>query len=96
MVLVGQDESALMGQIRALLKSNPEQAEALAREARRRFPEGIDSDERDALLVEALINQQHIGAARDEAHYYFTHHPGGRYTGGMWVMTGVRPPPQGP
>ena len=85
-------EDALMRQIRALVKSQPERAEALAREARRRFPDGADADERDALLVDALINQQRIGRARDETYYYFDHHPGGRFAEHLFTMTGVHPP----
>ena len=34
------DERGLLPQIRALVKSQPERAAALAREARRRFPDG--------------------------------------------------------
>jgi hypothetical protein len=85
------DERALLRQIRALVKSQPERAEALAREARRRFPDGAEADERDALLVDALINQQRIGAARDETYYYFDHHPSGRFSEHLFVMTGVHP-----
>jgi hypothetical protein len=82
-------EPALMQQIRALVKTEPQRAEALAREARRRFPDGSEADERDALLVDALINQQRIGAARDETYYYFAHHPNGRFAEHLFVMTGV-------
>jgi len=90
-------EAALVQQIRALVKSQPERAAALAREARRRSPEGGgDADERDALLVDALINQQHIGAARDETYYYLDHHPGGRFAEHLFIMTGVHPPPRRP
>ena len=85
-----------MWQIRSLVKNEPAQAEALAREARRRFPDGAEADERDALLVDALINQQRIGAARDETYYYFDHHPHGRFGEHLFVMTGVRPPPKKP
>ena len=89
-------EAALVQQIRALVKSQPERAEALAREARRRSPEAADDDERDALLVDALINQQRIGAARDETYYYLDHHPVGRFAEHLFIMTGVHPPPRRP
>jgi hypothetical protein len=82
-------EPELMQQIRALVKTEPQRAEALAREARRRFPDGAEADERDALLVDALINQQRIGAARDETYYYYAHHPNGRFAEHLFVMTGV-------
>jgi hypothetical protein len=87
------DEASLMRQIRALVKREPARAEQLAREARRRFPEGAEADERDSLLVDALINQQRIGRARDETYYYFDHHPKGRYGDHLSVMTGVHPRP---
>ena len=90
------DEATLMRQIRENVKSNPVLAEALAREGRQRFPDSPDSDERDALLVDALINQQRIGAARSEAYYYFDHHPQGRFREHLFYMTGVHPVPRGP
>jgi hypothetical protein len=90
------DEPAWLRQIRALVKSDPGKAEALAREARQRFPDSMEADERDALLVDALINQQRIGAARSETYYYFDHHPGGRFSEHLFAMTGVHPTPSGP
>jgi hypothetical protein len=90
------DEQALMERIRAVVQSNPPLAEALAREGRSRFPSGPEADERDALLVDALINQQRIGAARSETYYYFGHHPGGRFSNHLFIMTGVHPSPTGP
>ena len=90
------DESALMQQIRAHVKSDPQLAEALAREGRQRFADSAEADERDALLVDALINQQRIGAARSETYYYFDHHPGGRFADHLFVMTGVHPSPARP
>lgn len=91
-----KDEAALMQQLRDNVKSNPELAESLAREARRRFPGSAHSDERDALLVDALINQQRIGAARSETYYYFDHHPNGRFGQHLFIMTGVHPTPKLP
>jgi hypothetical protein len=89
-------EQDLMQQIRANVKSNPQLAESLAREDRQRFPDSPESDERDALLVDALINQQRIGAARSETYYYLDHHPDGRFAEHLFVMTGVHPRPSGP
>jgi hypothetical protein len=89
-------DDQLMRDIRENVRSNPERAGQLAREARLRFPESPNSDERDALLVDALINQQRIGAARSETYYYFDHHPGGKYAEHLFVMTGVHPTPSGP
>jgi hypothetical protein len=90
------DEQGLMRQIRAHVKSDPPRAEALAREGRQRFGDTPEADERDALLVDALINQQRIGAARSETYYYFDHHPGGRFAEHLFAMTGVHPRPAGP
>lgn len=87
-------EHELLVQIRGLAKSDPPRAEALARQSRSRFPEGPEADERDALLVDALINQQRIGAARDETYYYFDHHPQGRFAEHLFTMTGVHPSPR--
>jgi hypothetical protein len=91
-----RDEKKLVQQIRENVKSNPQLAESLAREGRRLFPDGADAEERDALLVDALINQQRIGAARSETYYYFDHYPTGRFAEHLFVMTGVHPRPLGP
>ncbi len=90
------DEAMLMQELRALVKKDPEHAEALARAGRLRFPDSPDADERDALLVDALINQQRIGAARSETYYYFDHHPSGRFSDHLFAMTGVHPTPRRP
>jgi hypothetical protein len=82
-------------QIRALVKSDPPRAEVLARESRRRFPDGVTADERNALLVDALVNQQRIGRARDETYCYFDHHLDGRFAEHLFIMTGVHPRPPG-
>jgi hypothetical protein len=86
-----QNEATLMQRIRDHVKTNPVLAEALAREGRRHFADSPDADERDALLVDALINQQRIGAARDETYYYIEHHPQGRFREHLFIMTGVHP-----
>lgn len=78
-------------QIRALVRSDPAKAEAWARQARTRFPESPHADEWDALLVDALVNQQRIGAARSETYYYYDHHPGGTFTAHLFALTGVHP-----
>jgi hypothetical protein len=90
-------ETALMQQIRDQVKTNPTLAVELAREGRLRFGDSSDSDERDKLLVDGLVNQQKIGDARVETSYYYRHHPNGRYAGYLFTMTGARPdPPAGP
>lgn len=90
------NEKSLLLEIRALVKTNPARAEALARQSRARFPDGDSADERDALLVDALINQEHIGAARDETYAYARRHPDGRFSQHLFNMTGVHPTPSGP
>ncbi len=90
------EAQAILAQIHALVRTDPERAEALARESRRSFADGPAADERDALLVDALINQQRIGRARDETYYYFDHHPNGRFAEHLFIMTGVHPRPRGP
>jgi hypothetical protein len=90
-------EAEFMRQIRDNVRSNPELALALARESRQELGDSAESDERDKLLVDALINLQKIGAARDETGYYYRHHPAGQYRQYLWAMTGARPdPPAGP
>ena len=73
------DEPSLMERARASLGTNPALAEALAREGRARFGDSPASDERDFIVVRALLNQLNRENARTEAYYYFAHHPGGRY-----------------
>jgi hypothetical protein len=90
-------EADFMRQIRDNVRANPELALSLAREARQQFGDSAQSDERDKLLVDALVNLQKIGAARDETGYYYRHHPAGQYRQYLWAMTGARPdPPTGP
>src|SRR5450631_1381417 len=90
-------EADFMRQIRDNVRTNPELALALAKEARQELGDSAESDERDKLLVDALINLQKIGAARDETGYYYRHHPAGQYRQYLWAMTGARPdPPAGP
>ncbi len=90
------DEATILRKIRDNVRSNPQLAETLAREARARFGDSAEADERDALLVDALINQQRIGAARSETYYYLDHHPNGRFAEHLFVMTGVHPQPKPP
>jgi hypothetical protein len=73
------DEPELMAKARAALGRNPALAEALAREARARFGDSPASDQRDFIVVRALLNQLKRESARSEAFYYFAHHPDGQY-----------------
>jgi hypothetical protein len=89
------DEHSLMQQLRDSLLDHPRLAETLAREGRQRFPDSPEADERDALLVIALMNQRMIGSARMEAHYYFDHHRDGRFGDQVTYLTHVQPQPAG-
>jgi hypothetical protein len=89
-------EEELLAEVRADVRRDPREAESLAREARARFPSSPHADEWDALLVDALVNQQRIGAARSETYYYYDHHPEGAFAAHLFALTGVHPVPAGP
>jgi len=93
---VASPESALLDEMRAKLTSDPARVETLARQARARFGDSALSDERDALLVDALINLQRIGSARSEAYYYYDHHRDGAFAAHLFARTGVHPTPPTP
>jgi hypothetical protein len=93
---IALDEDLLIQQIRDSLLSNPRLAETLAREGRQRFPDSPGADERDALLVLALMNQRRVERAHLEARYYFDHHPDGRFGDRVSFLTRVHPRPAGP
>jgi hypothetical protein len=80
-----------MKQIRDMVKSDPSKAIALARAARQRFGNSHASDERDNLLVQALLNVQDLDAVRTEMHYYYEHHPQGRWGNYLFALTNVGP-----
>jgi hypothetical protein len=90
------DDSPIMQKIRENVKTNPALAVSLAYEARRSFSESRHAEERDALLIDALINIQKIGAARSEAEKYLEQYPNGRYAAHIFAMTGASPRPHGP
>lgn len=94
---VGPSEKAVMDELRATVKSDPARATELAMEARKRFGnDTADAEERDALLIDSLINQQRIGAARAEAEDYLERYPQGRFAQHIFIMLGVHPRPHGP
>ena len=84
-------EAALMKQIRDQVKTDPAKTIELAREARKRFGDSRDSDERDNLLVQAYLNLQDVEAARAEMPYYYQHHPHGRWANYLFARTNVGP-----
>jgi len=89
-------EAAWLEEMRAKLTTDPVRVEALARQARSRFGDSALADERDALLVDALINQQRIGSARSETYYYYDHHKDGAFAAHLFARTGVHPTPPTP
>ena len=84
-------EAALMKQIRDNWRNNPAKTVELAREARQRFGDSRDSDERDSLLVQGLLNLHDTAAARAEMPYYYQHHPHGRWGDYLFALTNVGP-----
>lgn len=87
------DRRALMKQIRGLLRSDPEQAERLARDYRERYPNGPDAEENEALLVYAVWNGGNFVGAREEVFRYFDLYPGGHYTKELSELTQRYPRP---
>jgi hypothetical protein len=84
-------EAALMKQIRDHYRTDPAKAVEAAREARERFGDSRDSDERDGLLVQAYLNLHDTAAARAEMPYYYQHHPHGRWADYLFALTNVGP-----
>lgn len=84
-------EATLLRQVRDNYKSNPAKAVEAALEARQRFGDSPDSDERDSLLVQAYIYLHDMAAARAEMPYYYQHHPRGRWDNYLFALTNVGP-----
>jgi len=77
--------------IQAAIIKDPVRAEQLIYADRKRFPDSPFSDERDALLVSALNNQQRRWDAKVEARRYLRAHVNGRYTDFVLRTTGIEP-----
>jgi hypothetical protein len=84
-------EAAMMRQIRDNYRSDPAKAIEAAREARQRFGDSRDSDERDSLLIQAYLNSRDTASARAEMPYYYQHHPHGRWADYLFALTNVGP-----
>jgi hypothetical protein len=89
-------EALLMKQIRDQYRTNPAQAIEAAREARQKFGDSRDSDERDSLLIQAHLNLRDMASARAEMPYYYRHHPHGRWGDYLFALTNVGPEPAEP
>ena len=83
---------SIIQKIRRVLIADPKRAEELARQDRERFPDSLDADERDALLVAAIYNQHQPLRARLEARHYLRRHPHGRYAEQLMEVTGAHMP----
>jgi len=84
-------EMALMKQIRDNYRSEPTKAIEAGREARQRFGDSRDSDERDSLLIQAYLNSGDRASARADMPYYYQHHPHGRWADYLFALTNVGP-----
>lgn len=84
-------EMALMKQIRDNYRSNPTKAIEAGREARQRFGDSRDADERDSLLIQAYLNSGDRASARADMPYYYQHHPHGRWADYLFALTNVGP-----
>ncbi len=84
-------EAAMVKQMRNLWRTDPAKTVELAREARQRYGDSPDSDERDSLIVQAYLNLHDTAAARAEMPYYYKHHPHGRWGNYLFALTNVGP-----
>jgi hypothetical protein len=70
------DESALLRQAQAQLKSNPARALALTQEHRRRFPKGALAQEREVIAIDALARLGQGSEAQKRARDFDQRYPG--------------------
>ena len=76
-----REESRLVATAREALRSGaPPQALALLEQARVRFPAGILLQERDALMIEALVRAGQRAAAAERGRAFAQAYPGSPYT----------------
>lgn len=90
------DEPALMEKLRAGSKSAPAAALSLADEGESRFGDSAFAEERRALAIQALIDNDCIGAARSRAYQFLERYPNGPYSAHVAAMTGVHVTPTRP
>lgn len=70
------DESTLLRQAQAQLKSNPARALALTQEHRRRFPKGVLAQEREVIAIDALARLGQGSEAQKRARDFDERYPG--------------------
>ncbi len=85
-----------MAQVRSELGFAPASALEHADAAERLFGESPFAEERRALAIQALINLDHIGAARSRAYQFIERYPDGPYSAHVVAMTGVHVTTVGP
>jgi hypothetical protein len=89
----GHDEAQIMTTIREAVRRRPDQALALIDAADQAHPHSPLLEERAALRVDALVNANQIGRARDIAEEFLVRYPDGTYAEHVEVLTGVHPRP---
>jgi hypothetical protein len=79
----GDEELRLLGAAQRALPGDPTHALALVREHARRFPDGLLSEEREAVAVSALWAVGQRDEARRRAERFTDEHPNSTYAGRM-------------
>jgi hypothetical protein len=75
-LLPNASEAQLLQRAQSALKDNPEGALALAREHRRRFPQGALAQEREVIMIEAMSRLGRIDEARKRSERFERNYPG--------------------
>jgi hypothetical protein len=85
-------EADLMDRIRS---SDPATVVALARQARKLYPNGPSAEEREATVIDALVALDRIGPAHTDAMLFVQRYPSGPYSQHIMNLMGVHPRPRG-
>jgi hypothetical protein len=84
----------LMETLRQEVKGSPSAALADAEAAEARYGESPFSEERRALVIQALVDLDRIGDARARAYQFLERYPNGSFAARVQGLTGVHPPPR--
>ncbi|MBN1654841.1 MAG: hypothetical protein JXA30_13805 [Deltaproteobacteria bacterium] len=90
------DENALMRRIRDNLTRNPELSLQLAEYHSRRFTDSARSEERDALIIDAMVNLERIGEARSATEDFLAKYPNSPFESHLVTLTGAHRRPGKP
>jgi hypothetical protein len=85
-------EADLMDRIRS---SDPATVVALARQARKLYPDAPGTEEREARKIDALVALDRIGPAHTDAMLFVQRYPSGPYSQHIMNLMGVHPRPPG-